>query len=65
MPYCKLKPADRMDFIESRARVIALIEDLRNFAPAAFDSRSYTPIKGATVLIEGEPGPPVSPAEER
>jgi len=50
-----LKPADRMDFLESRERVIALIDDLRNFAPAAFDSHSDTPITGATLLIEGEP----------
>jgi len=54
-PTRPLGPADTMDFVESRHRVIALIDDLRNFAPAAFESHSNTPIKRATIVVEGEP----------
>jgi hypothetical protein len=50
-----LGPKDTMDFVESRKRVIDLIDDLRNFAPDAFEDHSNTPIKRATILIEGEP----------
>jgi hypothetical protein len=44
-----------MDFWESRARVIALIDDLRTFAPLAFASQVNTPIDAASVVIVGEP----------
>jgi hypothetical protein len=44
-----------MDFRESRARVMALIDDLRDFAPEAFASEVNTPIQGAFVVIVGEP----------
>jgi hypothetical protein len=44
-----------MDFQESRARVIALIDDLRRFAPPAFETEVNTPIDGAFVVIAGEP----------
>ena len=51
-----LGPADLMDFVESRARVIAVIKDLQNFAPDAFkDHSNDTPIPGATIVIQGEP----------
>jgi hypothetical protein len=50
-----LGPKDRMDFVESRKRVIDLIDDLKNFAPDAFEDDSNTPIKRATLIIEGEP----------
>ena len=44
-----------MDFWESRARVVALIDDLRRFAPEAFETEVNTPIDGAFVVIVGEP----------
>lgn len=50
-----LKSEDAMDFWESRDRVIALIDSLRNHAPAAFERERITPIPGACVVIEGEP----------
>ncbi len=45
-----------MDFWESRSRVVALIDDLRRFAPQAFESEVNTPIDAAFVIIAGEPG---------
>jgi hypothetical protein len=45
-----------MDFWESRARVIALIDDLRAFSSEAFKSETNTPIDGAVVVVVGEPG---------
>lgn len=44
-----------MDFRESRGRVIAIIESLREFAPNAFRRRSQTAIANATVVVDGEP----------
>jgi hypothetical protein len=44
-----------MDFQESRTRVIALIDDLRQFAPDAFEAEINMPIDGAFVVIVGEP----------
>lgn len=49
-------PAEAMDFWESRARVIALIDDLRRHAPEAFSTEANTPIEGAFAVIVGEPG---------
>jgi hypothetical protein len=63
-PTKPLGPKDRMDFVESRARVIALIDDLRNFAPDAFEDHSNTPIKRATLVIEGEPTNILNEADE-
>lgn len=54
-PTKPIGPADDMDFVESRARMIAIINDLRNFAPAAFQHASNTPITGAMIVVEGEP----------
>jgi hypothetical protein len=54
-PTKPLGPADFMDFVESRARVIAIIDDLQQFAADAFKPTSDTPIKGAMIDIEGEP----------
>jgi hypothetical protein len=48
------------DFYDSRARVIALLESLRRFAPAPFGAPHVgiiTPIPGARIVIEGEPPP--------
>lgn len=50
-----LKSDDVMDFWESRERVIALIDSLRDHAPAAFVRERITPIPDAWVVIEGEP----------
>ena len=51
-----------MDFEESRARVIALIDSLREHDPAAFASNKLgdnTPIANAFIVITGEPMTPV------
>lgn len=51
-----LKPADNMKFADSQPRVVALINDLQNFAPAAFASHTDdTRIEGAMLFIEGDP----------
>jgi hypothetical protein len=44
-----------MDFWDSRSRVIALIDDLRRFAPDAFKADEDTQISNATIVIDGEP----------
>jgi hypothetical protein len=44
-----------MDFWDSRTRVIALIDSLRGFAPAAFRNEANTPVPDAFVVVEGEP----------
>jgi hypothetical protein len=54
-PTGPLAAGQQMDFQESRARVIALIDDLRGFAPGAFAMEINTPIDGAFVVIVGEP----------
>jgi len=50
-----LQPDGRMDFMESRARVIAVINSLADFAPGAFAQRQDTLIPNAAVVIDGEP----------
>src|ERR1051325_9299590 len=54
-PTRPLGPKDVMVFAESRARVIALIESLRTFAPQAFKATSGTSIPNAWAVIDGEP----------
>ena len=44
-----------VDFWDSRRRVIALLDSLRAFRPAAFAEKAPTPVAGATVVIDGEP----------
>lgn len=44
-----------INFWDSRARVIALINDLRNYAPLAFEHEVSTRISDAAVVVEGEP----------
>lgn len=61
-PTRALLPQDDMDFWESRARVVALIESLRDFAPTAFLEERITPIPNARVVIEGEPMDLLDPA---
>jgi|SRR5215472_5822422 len=50
-----LQPDDVMDFLESRSRVIAVINSLANFAAGAFAHRTPTPIANAAIVIDGEP----------
>lgn len=50
-----LQPSDRMDFMESRSRVIAVINSLKDFAPNAFTQHQDTLIPNAAVVIDGEP----------
>jgi hypothetical protein len=54
-PTDPLGPADLMDFSESRSRVIALIDSLRDFFPAAFQHATSTHIPNAWAVIDGEP----------
>lgn len=49
---------DDMEFLESRARVIALIDSLRAFSPELFRDGRPTQIPGAFVVIDGEPKAP-------
>lgn len=44
-------PRQGMDFIESRSRVIAIIDDLRNFLGGGFPSKNGQSIKGAVITI--------------
>lgn len=54
-PARPLAAHEEIDFFDSRARVLALIDSLRAFRPAAFAELRTTPIPGAAVVIEGEP----------
>ena len=54
-PTNPLGPKEAMNFWDSRARVIAILEDLRAFAPQSFHHETMTPIPGASVVIDGEP----------
>jgi hypothetical protein len=53
-----------INFWDSRARVIALIDDLRSFAPGAFAHETMTRIANAWVVVDGEPMGPVAPVPE-
>lgn len=56
---------DLIDFTESRSRVIALIESLKQHDPAAFAPAKVghnTPIKNAFAVVVGEPMGPVPAA---
>ena len=50
-----LQPDDLMDFLESRSRVIDVINNLAAYAPTAFTQRQDTLIPDAAVVIDGEP----------
>ncbi len=54
-PTRPLDHADSMDYFESRARVIALIDSLHDFNPGSFHNGHSQIITGATVVIDGEP----------
>jgi hypothetical protein len=62
-PTKPLRADQKMDFTESRARVIAMIDSLRQHDPAAFandEIGNNTPIANAFVVIDGEPMTEVS-----
>jgi hypothetical protein len=44
-----------IDFVDSRSRVIALIDSLKAFAPNSFKKKANTAIPNATCIIEGDP----------
>jgi hypothetical protein len=50
-----LQATEKMDFVDSRSRVIAVIDSLQNFAPAAFQQGQERPIPNAAIIIDGEP----------
>ncbi|MES0020231.1 peptidase S8/S53 subtilisin kexin sedolisin [Mesorhizobium sp. M0036] len=54
-PTSPLTSGQSMDFWDSRSRVIALIDSLRAFAPAAFRHETMTHIADASVVVDGEP----------
>jgi hypothetical protein len=49
-----LGSADELNFLESRSRVIAMIDALKAYAPAAFNQPNSTNL-GAWIAIDGEP----------
>lgn len=54
-PTRAVTPEQNIDYWDSRARVIALIDSLRAFRPEAFVTALPTPIQDAAVVIDGEP----------
>lgn len=54
-PTSPLSQNEAMNFWDSRSRVIALIIDLREFAPQAFENEVATQIANTWVVIDGEP----------
>jgi hypothetical protein len=54
-PTTALAPHDVMDFWDSRRRVIALLDDLRDFAPDAFAHETANRIARNFAVIDGEP----------
>jgi len=46
---------ETIDYIPSRGRVIALIEDLKAFAGAGFPKKNGQPIPNARIVVDGEP----------
>lgn len=52
-PTAALEEAQSVDFWDSRARMIALLDALEGFAPTAFQARVATPVTGAAVIIDG------------
>lgn len=49
------KASEMIDFVPSRKRVIAIINDLKVFAEGAFPTKNGKKIPNAFVVIEGEP----------
>ncbi|HEV2842930.1 MAG TPA: hypothetical protein VGW39_16535 [Chthoniobacterales bacterium] len=50
--------AELIDFVPSRKRVIAIINDVKAFAGSAFPTKNGKRIPNAFVVIDGEPEPP-------
>jgi len=50
--------AEMIDYVGSRRRVIAVIEDMRAFIGAGFPTTNGRTIPNASVVIDGEPGAP-------
>src|ERR1700733_13332687 len=50
-----VQAAQEMDFLDSRSRVIAVIGQLQNFAPASFVDGNSMQIIDAWIVIEGQP----------
>jgi hypothetical protein len=59
-PTNPLSANEVMNFWDSRVRVIALIESLKNLFPKAFLHEASTHIEAATVVVDGEPKDEVS-----
>jgi hypothetical protein len=49
------KATEMIDYIPSRKRVIAIIEDLKAFAGAGFPTKNGKKIPNAFVVVDGEP----------
>ena len=54
-PTNALQPNEVMNYWDSRARVIAMLDDLRDFAPKAFAHEAITRISDAWAVIDHEP----------
>jgi hypothetical protein len=54
-PSHRLGRTDLMNFWDSRQRVIAIIDDLKNFDPNAFQHEVLTRIADAWLVVDGEP----------
>ena len=54
-PTSAVAPDALVDFWDSRGRVIAILDSLKRFRPAAFLEAKPAVIEGAAVVIDGEP----------
>jgi len=54
-PSSPLTSGQKINFWDSRQRVIDLLGDLRTFSPLAFQHETATRIAGAAVIVDGEP----------
>lgn len=48
---------EMIEYVGSRERVIAILDDLRTYLGAAFPGQNEKPVPRAFVVIEGEPNP--------
>jgi hypothetical protein len=49
-----------IEFVDSRTRIVALINDMKTFIGTSFPNRNGRPIPNAWLTIDGEPGSPQS-----
>ncbi|HBO7163503.1 TPA: peptidase S8/S53 subtilisin kexin sedolisin [Pseudomonas aeruginosa] len=54
-PSAALTPDQTMEYFDSRARTIALIDSLREFSPKAFEMEVKSRIENAFLIVQGEP----------